>query len=53
MSKMSSDTLYHLKDCVEVYKKTGNLDVLREIRDIFANHSDDSEAKSLTSGLSL
>jgi len=53
MSKMSSDTFDYLKDCVEVYKRTGNTNVLREIRDILANHSDDEDAKRLTSGISL
>ena len=53
MSKMSSDTYYYLKDCLEVYKRTENIDVLREIREIFNNHRDDPDAKSLTSGLSL
>ena len=51
--KMSSDTYDHLKDCVSVFEKTGNMDVLREIKAIFDNHRDDDDAKNLTKSLSL
>ena len=53
MSQMSSDTYDYLKKCVEVFERTGNDDVRREIKAILDNHSDDSNAKTLTRNLRL
>jgi len=53
MAKMSSDTYEILKTSVEVFEKTGNMDVLDEIKAIFANHSDDDDVHRLTRGLRL
>jgi hypothetical protein len=47
MARMSRDTLDHLKDLVEAYKKNGKKELLVEIKKIFENHSDDPDVQTL------
>jgi hypothetical protein len=47
MAKMSKATLDHLKDLLEVYKKTGKKELLVEIKAIFENHKDDPDVHTL------